>query len=176
MSWQILLSISVVAMSITVLLRRALLKDAKIDPVAYFIVFQGLVGLITGVYALYRGFHLPDIQKYGLVILATMILFAAANILSVQVFRQVDASIYSVFFATSAVWIMLANRLVFHDPLTLVQFVGVVLISLSILILVYKNGVFKLDRGTKLGLFMGFLLGLASTCWVYVSRHSDIPT
>jgi len=87
MSWQLLTAISVLLFSFSVLLRRVLLHHHKSDPIAYVIIFQGLVGILTGVYALIHGFHMPDIGKYWFAILITTILYAAAHIVSTQAFQ-----------------------------------------------------------------------------------------
>lgn len=84
MSWQLLTAIGVITFSISVLLRRILLYRDKSDPIAYVIVFQSLVGLVTGVYAFIHGFQMPDLSEHWFAILLTIFLFAAANVASAR--------------------------------------------------------------------------------------------
>lgn len=176
MSWQLLTAISVIAFSASVLLRRLLLHKDKSDPIAYVIIFQGLVGVITLVYALIHGFHLPDFSKYWFAIIATILLYAAGHVVSTGAFQSVEASVFSVLFATSAIWTMIAGAILFGDHLTAKQVLGVVLVFVSVLILVERSGLFKIDRGTGLGLLTGALFGAAISGWAYVGRHADVPT
>lgn len=176
MAWQLLTAISVITFSISVLLRRVLLHQDKSDPIAYVIIFQGLVGVLTGIYALVHGFHMPDFSQYWLAILATVLLYAAAHIVSTGAFQLVEASIFSVLFATSAIWTMLASLFLFNDHITFTQLIGVILVFVSVSLLVEQKSKFRLDRGTFLGLVTGMLFGIATAGWAYVGRHSDVPS
>jgi drug/metabolite transporter (DMT)-like permease len=175
MAWQLLVCISVVTFSVSVLLRRVMLQNDKTDPLAYVIVYQGLVGVLTGTYALIHGFHIPDLGRYWFAILVTILLFAAANVASTKAFQQIQASTYSVLFATSAIWTMLAGLFLFNDRITLTQLAGVVLVFISVSILVESKG-FKLERGILMGLLTGALFGLAVAGWAYVGRRADVPS
>jgi len=175
MPWQILTAISVLTFSVSVLLRRVLLFHDKSDPIAYVIIFQGLVGILTGLYALVHGIHLPDFGKYWFAIAITTVLYALAHIVSTKAFQQLEASVFSVLFASSAIWTMIAGRFLFDDTITLTQLAGVILVFASVSVLVERKGL-KVDIGTLLGLLTGMLFGLATAGWTYVGRHADVPT
>lgn len=173
MPWQLLVAISVFTFSISVLLRRLLLSQDKSDPVAYVILFQGLVGLLTGVYAVMHGFHAPDFNRYWFPIVVTILLYAAAHIVSTKAFQVIEASIFSVLFATSAIWTMIGGFILFHDHLALKEVVGVLLVFCSVGILVEQKGVLKINKDILLGLFTGMLFGVATVGWAYVGKHAD---
>ena len=175
MAWQLLTAISVITFSISVLLRRLLLHNDKSDPLAYVIIFQGMVGVLTGIYALIHGFHSPDFGKYWFAILVTVSLYAAAHVVSTRAFQQLEASVFSVLFASSAIWTMVAGLFLFNDHITLTQLAGVVLVFVSVGILVERKGL-KIGTSTLLGLLTGMLFGLATAGWTYVGRHSDVPS
>lgn len=156
MSWQLLTLISVVTFSISILLRRLLLFKDNSDPLAYVVVFQGLVGVITGIYAVIHGLDFPDFSKYWLAIIATILLYAAANVTSAKVLQEVDASIFSVLYATSAIWTMFAGAFVFSDSITLEQLIGTSLIFLSVGILAGREGFRKINVGISYGIPMEF--------------------
>ena len=88
----------------------------------YVIIFQGLVGLLTGAYALLHGFHIPDIGRYWFAIIATILLYAAAHIVSARAFQLVEASVFSVLFASSAIWTMLVGLFLFQERLAPVNY------------------------------------------------------
>jgi drug/metabolite transporter (DMT)-like permease len=150
MFWQLLTAISVITFSISVLLRRLLLHNDKSDPFAYVVVFQGLVGIITGIYALFNGFEMPDLSKYWFAIVVTILLYATAHIVSTGAFQLVEASVFSVLFATSAIWTMIAGLFLFSDRLTFTQLIGVALVFVSVMILVELKSKWKLDKGVWL--------------------------
>lgn len=176
MNWQMLTAISVITFSVSVLLRRVLLHNDKSDPVAYVAIFQGLVGILTGVYAVVQGFQMPDFRQYGFVIVITIAFYAAANLVSTGAFKRVEASVFSILFATSAIWTMVAGLFLFDDGITLVQLFGVALVFLSVGLLVERKSKITLDTGTLLGLATGMLFGIATALWAYVGRNTDVPS
>lgn len=173
MSWQLLTLISVLSLSVSVILQRVLIHRDKTDPYAYAVVFQGIVGVLLMVIALAIGFRLPNIQTVIAPAVISVIFYGAGHIVYAKTLQKVEASAFSVLFATQAIWIMLLGILLLGESLTLIQVVGSVLIFISVSLLV-KNirDVFK-DKGTLLGLLTGFMFGIAITAWSYVGRHTD---
>lgn len=176
MSWQILTGISVLTFSISILLRRILLHNDKSDPIAYVIVFQGLVGILTGIYAIIHGFQLPDFGKYWFAITLTVILYSLAHVTSAKALQRIEASVFSVLFATSAVWTMFIGLFLLHDSLSPIQVLGVIVIFISVVALIEDKKSLKLDRGIALGLISAALFGLAIAGWAYVGRRADVPS
>lgn len=173
MSWQLLTAISVLALSFSVLLQRILLSRDKIDPYAYAVVFQGLVGVILVIAAISIGFKLPNIETLLAPALIAIFAFGVGHIAYAKTLQVVEASAFSVLFATQAIWIMLFGILLFHEPLTAIQVIGVVFIFGSVGLLNKNLRSLKIDRGTGLGLLTGVLFGVAITSWSYVGRHTD---
>lgn len=177
MSWELLTAISVITFSVSVLVRRLLLNTTqKLDPFVYVVAFQGLVGLITGIYALMHGFVMPDLDRYGLMMAITIGLYAAAHLVSVKAFELVEASVFSVLFATGTLWTMAASLFLFDDRITGGQLLGVMLLLVSVAILVERKQSWRLSRGIWLGLLTAALFGLATAGWAYVGRHADAPS
>lgn len=173
MSWQTLITISVIAFSCSVLLQRVLLHGYKTDPIAYGVIFQILNAVIVGVYALFVGFKMPDIATLWPYILLASILFATGQMAYVKALKIVEASIFSILIASSAVWTMAIGFFLFHEQITISQLLGALLIFTSIGLLVEHKSTIKLDKGIKFGLLAGLLFGLATVAWVYVGKFSD---
>lgn len=173
MSWQLLTAISVLALSISVILQRVLLSKDKIDLYAYAVVFQGIVGIMLMAVALCVGFKLPNIENLWLPALISVIAFGTGHIAYAKTLQVVEASVFSVLFATQAVWIMLFGIVLFHESLEPLQILGAILIFCSVGFLVKNIRSLKLDRGTLLGLLTGLLFSVAVTSWSYVGRFTD---
>jgi drug/metabolite transporter (DMT)-like permease len=173
MTWQIYTIISVLALSSSVLLQKLLLSRFKSDPYAYAVVFQGLVGVLLVVFALTAGFKLPGIEKVALPAIISIVAFGLGHIAYAKTLQIVEASAFSVLFATQAVWIMLLGIILFNEWLSVLQIVGTLIIFASVGLLLKSVRVLRLDIGTLLGLLTGLLFGIAITAWSYVGRQTD---
>ena len=173
MSWQLLTIISVLSLSISVILQRTLIHRDKTDPFAYAVVFQGIVGVLLLVVAILVGLKLPGIGAVIVPAIISVIFYGVGHIVYAKTLQKVEASAFSVLFATQAVWIMLLGIVLLGESLTTIQLMGSLFIFVGVGFLV-KNlaSVFK-DRGTLLGLLTGLMFGIAITAWSYVGRHTD---
>ncbi len=173
MSWQLLTLISVLSLSVSVILQRILIHRDKTDPFAYAVVFQGIVGLLLMVVALAAGFKLPGIEKVIVPALICLFFFGAGHVVYAKTLQVVEASAFSVLFATQAVWIMILGIVLFGESLTALQVAGSLLIFIGVGFLIKNIGAVIKDRGTLLGLLTGLMFGVAITTWSYVGRHTD---
>lgn len=165
--------ISVLALSSSVLFQKILLSKFKSDPYAYAVVFQGLVGVLLMFFATAAGFKLPGIEKVALPAVISIVAFGLGHIVYAKTLQIVEASAFSVLFATQAIWIMLLGIILFNENLSVLQIIGALIIFASVSLLVKNIKVLKLDKGTALGLTTGVLFGIAITSWSYVGRHTD---
>jgi len=173
MTWQLLTAISVLSLSISVILQRTLIHRDKTDPFAYAVVFQGIVGILLMAVALSLGFTLPGIGAVAIPAIISVIFYGVGHIIYAKTLQRIEASAFSVLFATQAVWIMILGIVLLGESLTAMQIVGTILIFMGVGLLI-KNiwSVFK-DKGTLLGLLTGLMFGIAITAWSYVGRHTD---
>ncbi len=173
MSWQLLTAISVLSLSVSVILQRTLIHRDRTDPFAYAVVFQGIVGILLMIVAIYLGFKLPGIQAVIIPAIISVIFYGVGHIVYAKTLQKVEASAFSVLFATQAVWIMALGIVLFGESLTALQVVGTILIFGGVGLLVKNlSSVFK-DKGVFLGLLTGLMFGIAITAWSYVGRHTD---
>ncbi len=173
MTWQLLTAISVAGLSISIVLQRILIHKDKADPVAYAVFFQALVAAVIAVFVIFNGFSLKNINNFWLPALAAIVLFGAGHIVYAKTLQKVEASAFSVLFATHAVWVMVLGIILFHENLTLIQIIGSLLIFASIGLVVNDYRHLSLGKGTFLGLVTGLLFGLAIFYWSYVGRNVD---
>lgn len=173
MSWQLLTFISILCLSISVILQRILIHKHKTDPFAYAIVFQAIVGVLLMVFGLIHGFSLPHIQDLAWPALVSVACFGIGHIFYAKTLQRVEASAFSVLFATQAIWTMLLGIVLLHESLSALQIIGSVLIFASVGMLAKSFTSMLRDRGTLLGLLTGLLFGVAVYFWSYVGRHTD---
>jgi drug/metabolite transporter (DMT)-like permease len=173
MSWQVWTAISVVSLSVSVLVQRIVLHKDKVDPYAYAVSFQGIVGALLMIVAVMYGFTLDNIQSVAVPAIIAIVAFGVGHIAYAKTLQLVEASAFSVLFATQAIWIMLLGILLFNESLSPIQIAGALLIFGSVGLLIENRRSLKLTKGTALGLITGVLFGIAITCWSYVGRHVD---
>lgn len=173
MTWQIFTIISVLALSISVLLQRVLLHKDKLDPYAYAVVFQVIVGCILLIFTIPYGFTLPNIETLLWPALGASVFFGLGHIVYAKTLQIVEASVFSVLFATQAVWMMFLGVILFQETLTYMQLIGSALIFLSVGLVIKNIRSLQFNRGILLGLLTGFMFAMAITCWSYVGRHTD---
>lgn len=173
MSWQVLTCISVFLFSVAVLVQRRLLHHHKCEPYAFVVLSQGLVGVFALLFAFVHGFEFPDFSGLWLPAIGSVSLHGLAYITHAKALQNMEASIFSVFYATQAIWIMLLGIMLFGEFPSFMQLVGIALIFGSIGLVVSSPGKLKLNNASLLGLLTGLLFGVAVTCWVYVGRQVD---
>lgn len=172
-SWQVFTAISVVSLSISVILQRVLIHKSKINPYAYVVVFQGLVGILLLGLACVFGFSLSGIQNYILPSIISIVCFGIGHIFYAKTLQKVEASSFSVLFATQSIWTMLLGVLLIGENITALQIIGTVLIFISAGMLAKNFRTSFRDHGTLLGLATGVLFGVAVYFWSIVGRHVD---
>ena len=123
--------------------------------------------------ALVAGFKLPGIGAVIIPAIIAVVFYGLGHIVYAKTLQRVEASAFSVLFATQAIWIMILGIVLLGEGLTVLQVAGSVLIFVGVGFLV-KNllSVFK-DKGTLLGLLTGLMFGIAIASWSYVGRHTD---
>ena len=175
MSWQILVAISVVTYSISVLLQRLLLKNNKVDSVAFSIIFQLFTGILILVYALIRGFSTPNLIPLLPNLALMIILYGAGNVLIFKALKAVEASEFTIVFATRSLWTILAAILFLGESFSSKQLLGTGFILSSVALVSWQKGL-KLNRGTLISLLAALVFGLAFVNDAFIIRNFDVPS
>lgn len=173
MTWQLLTLISVLSLSFSVILQRTLLHKYKTNPYAYAIVFQAIVGLLLFIPAVIGGFTLQGLQNYLIPAAISVLCFGIGHICYAKTLQRIEASSFSVLFATQAVWTTLLGVFLLQENLTAIQILGAVIIFVSVAVLAKNFRALFTERGTLLGLLTGLLFGVAIYFWSYVGRYVD---
>ena len=173
MDWLLFTLISVFSLSVSVIFQRVLIHRDKTDPYAYVVLFQAVVGVLLTCVAIVRGFELPNIHTVLLPAALSIVFFGAGHIVYAKTLQRVEASAFSILFATQAVWIMLLGIVLLNETMTGMQIAGSVLILAGIVILTKKLRTLLADKGTLLGLLTGLMFGIAIYTWSYVGRFTE---
>jgi len=173
MTWQLLTFISAFTLSGAVLLQRSLLSTYKVNVFGYAVFSQFLIAAVLFVPALALEFKLPNIENYIVESIVAIVAFGAGHILYAKALQLVEASRFSVLFATQAIWIMGFGIVLFGESLTIAQIVGTLFIFISVLLLSGYWQLWKVDKGTVYGLITAFIFAIAITSWSYVGRGTD---
>lgn len=173
MSWQLFTLISVLSLSISVILQRLLIYKDKTDPFAYAVLFQAIVGALVTITAFYYGFTLTGIETVLIPALIAIVFFGLGHIVYAKTLQKVEASAFSVLFATQAIWLMLLGIILLGETMTTLQVAGTLLIFVSVGILAKNFRTIFTENGTLLGLLTGLMFGIAIYSWSYVGRFTD---
>lgn len=175
MSWQILVAVSVLTGAVSVLLQRLLLKDKRIDSVAFSIVFQLLNGVLILVYAFIRGFSVPDLRPLILNLILMTAFYGVGNILIFKALKIVEASEFTIVFASRSLWTILAAVALLGEAFSTRQLLGTLIILLSVAVVSWQKS-FKLNRGLLLSIFAALCFGLAFANDAFIIRSFDVPS
>lgn len=175
-SWQFLVGISITCLAFGTLLQRVLSQDDKSDPVAYAIVFQILVAMLIGIFAFFHGFHMPNLLAFLPNILVMMVLYAISNVMTFKALSLIEASEFTVFYATRAIWTILSAVFFLGEHFSILQFAGTLLILVSVLLVTYKKKKFVINKGILFVLLGSFFLGIAFTNDAYLLRYYDLSS
>lgn len=176
MSWQLFLLISIITYSFSTLLQRVLIKHEDSDPMAYACIFQILAGIIIGIYALINGFNVPNLLAFIPNVILMIFLYSGVYIFTFKALKLIDASEFSVFYASRAIWAVLAAILFLGEGFAFRQFAGTFLLLVSVVIVSYKAKQFKINKGGLYAILAGLFLSLGFTNDAFLVRTFDVPS
>lgn len=176
MSWQILLAISVITYSISVLLQRALLKNNESDPVAYSIVFQLLTGVLIGIYAAFKGFATPNLISLIPNLILMTILYAAGNFFIFSALKIIDASEFTIIFATRSLITIIGAIIFLKESFSSQQALGTILIIISVVLVSWKKHKFTFGKSFIFSLLAALSFGLAFINDAFIINSFDVPS
>ncbi len=176
MTWQLFLGLSIFAEVSGRLIQRVILRDDKSDPIAYTIVFQLLGGIFIGVYALFTGFVIPNLQPVLLNFALMPVLYGSANIFIFKSLQLTEASIFTVLFASRSLWLIMGAILLLHENFSTQQFIGAMLIIASVIIISWKRQQIRLQKGEFFAILAAFLLASSTLNDTYIIKAFNVPS
>lgn len=178
MNWQTLILINVFLYSLSVLLQRTVIKGKESDPWSFSIIFQFLVGILIWVYTYlaYKTNLNLTVPFYHPNLILMTLLWASANIFIYNALKVTEASTFTILFSTRALFTVLASSLFLKEFVSLIQFVGILLILLGVVIVSYSKSGIKLGRKEWLSLGAAMCVGFANVNDRAILKMLDVQT
>jgi len=173
MSWQALILLSVVTISVASLLQRFILKTKDINPVSFAITFQVLVGLFFAVVLLFKGFSFPDIARFWPFLILTIVLWGSANALKFRALKKVEISEFAVLYQISVLTTVLIAIFLLGEKFFLQQFIGLILVIAAVILVSWKNTKLKMTKYEIIAIISAIFYGAAFINDAYILRSYD---
>ncbi len=163
-NWQVLIGISVVLFAFSTLLQRILLRENKSDPITYSIFFQFTVGVLIGLYGfMFADMSMPRLQPLIINLVLMVVLYILSNIFIFNALKKIEASEYTIIFATRTLFTILASSFFLSQTLSLKQIMGALLVLVAVAMAVYKKTKFRFNKGEIFALLGAMFFGFATT-------------
>ncbi|OGG04983.1 hypothetical protein A2Z33_06860 [Candidatus Gottesmanbacteria bacterium RBG_16_52_11] len=175
MHWVYFAAISVISISVANVLQRILAREEKNDPIANSIVFQFLVALFTGIYAVSKGFVPPPIHLFPVQFAVSTVFYGLGTLSLFTALKRLGSSEVTILSSFGAL-VTIAGSLVFLDEkLSPLLILGTFLILLSVFLVTRFDSV-KI-RSSRTAVFYALagtsLYGLAVVSDTFILRRYD---
>ncbi len=136
------------------------MKDQKSDPVVSAIAFQFILGLIVSLFALVKGFRLPDSSLIPF-FLASGVLYGVGTVCFFKAIKIIEASEMTILGGSGVIITILTSMIFLGDKLSPIQLFGTGLILSAIILISWEKKSLKINNGMWLALAGTSTYGLA---------------
>lgn len=172
MHWLIYALFAVVALSISNILQRVLMKDDKSDPYTYGFLFQLLCSAVLFVFALLKGFVMPPILTMPVHFFLEALLYGAATIFLFKALQSIESSEATIITSLrSAVTVIVAVVLLGERFIAQYAF-GVMLIIISVVLVNWAGKRIVYKKGMIYAAVAAICFGLAIVNDAYILRFA----
>lgn len=168
MSWVVWILISVSALAISNIFQRILMKDEGSDPVAYTVVFLFVLGVMTGIFAAFKGFVFPPLSDYWFNFLLSSPLYAIGTVIWFKALQKIGSAEATILSSFGAVATIGSAMIFLGEQFVLRQAIGVLLILVSIYLLNKIKGKLQFTTHHFLALLSSVCYGFAITNDAYI--------
>ncbi len=173
MSWLLLLSINVVAISVASLFQRLAMKEEESDPVLSTIIFQFLLGLIVLPFAISQGFSFPPLATMWPLFLLSTVLYALGSVMFFKSIKLIEASEMTVLAGAGAIVTMICAYIFLGERLVPQQYLGAAFVLAAILIIAHRGKKFVFNKGALLALLATSFFSFAVVSDTLIIRSYD---
>ena len=164
MSWQLLISISILLFSFNGLFHRTLMKEENSDPIAQTIAFYGLGGIFIILLLAFRGgFQYQPILHNIPLILVYTVFATAAPVLAFKALKSIGTSENSILSSSARLWVVLGAFFFLHEPFSMQKIVGTVVILGGIIISQWRKEKIDINKGMFYALIAAVAYAIAET-------------
>lgn len=172
MSWIFFAVIYVCAASIANLYQKIAMREEKSDAAASSIIFQIFLGICLSVFALIKGFHVPQVSLVPY-FLGSSIFYAIGTVFLFRAIKRIEASELSIISGFGPIVTIIASFIFLRESLTLSQFIGVGCIFTAVVLINLKGRSVVLNKGMWPALIGTFFFGSAVIFDTIIVRSFD---
>lgn len=172
MHWLIFGAINVFSYSVAALFQRLAMKKEQSDAVSSSIIFQFLLGLTSGIVALFVGFHMPPVNVWPQLLVAGA-LYAFGSLFFFRSIQTIEASEMTILGSAGTLVTVILSYIFLQERLSGTQAAGVLLILLAVIIINYNRHKFRLNKGALYSLIGASFYGTAVIFDAYVLKTYD---
>lgn len=176
MNWQFFLTVSILTTVAVTLIQRFLMRSEKSNPIAYVILFQLLGGFFAGCYALFRGFNINGITEVLPNVLLMPFIWAGANYLLLTAIKYIEASEFSIVFASRAIWTIVVAIVFLKELFSVNQAIGTLLIIASVMVISWRKRHAPFNKGTVFAIIGSALFGIGLVNDSFIVQNVDVPS
>lgn len=173
MTWVFFVLTSVVFLSLTNILQRALMKKQDSNPIVYATIFQLFCTLIVGSIAFARGFIMPPVSEFPFNFLLLALLYAGMNFFLFKAYQTTEASNVTILMSSRALWTIAVALLFLGETFTITKILGTVIILLAVFLVTKRQKDFRISKGELYILAAALCLGVASANDAYILRTAE---
>jgi len=172
MNWMIPAVISVISVSIANIYQKVVMRGKESDPLASSIFFIFFVGCITGVFALIKGFEMPNLIRDWPFYTLSTICYGLGTLCFFHAAKRIEASEIVILSSFGAIVTILLSVLFLHESFTWVQIIGAICILSSILF-AQKNTRIIGNVGSIYSILGTTVYGIAVVSDTYILKRYD---
>src|SRR5690606_5866856 len=118
------------------------------NPIAFSILFQLVVGLLIGIYAIStNSFNIPNLSPILLSFGLMIALWVFNNAFLYKALKLTEASKFSIVYSSRAFFTILASSILLHQSLTLSGYIGTFFIFVGIIVVSIKSKKLQFHKG-----------------------------
>ncbi len=172
MNWFIFAIIGILAISVANIIQRVMMKEPESNPLGSSIIFQFVLALITGLFALIKGFVPPPVSEYPFNFIFSAVFYALGTLSLFNAAKKIGASEITILSACGAIVTIVAAVIFLGESFSIKQIIGTMLILVSVFLVQSKLKISK-NLGSLYAILGTSCYALAVVSDTYILKRYD---
>jgi len=143
LGWFAFALLSSILVSLVGLLQKIALKDESVDPIAFSIYIQLLVGLFSLPFAIYSIGSLPISGYIWALVLLMALSYAGASLVYYKALKLTELSQVKILSSTRSLWVLLGSFVFLGELFTTYKVVGIIFVVLGVIVVYWQRSGIK---------------------------------
>ena len=171
--WQVNLVLAIILFVALYQFYRLLAKGSRHS--ANIPVIVGLLGSIIFLLLIpFFNMKFPSIWYVWILLLLSNFLYVGNDLLKFIGFKKLDVSVVSIFYQLAKVFMIILGVIIFHEQLTLIEIIGIILIMFGSSLVAFKKNKFKINKYIWAIIGASLFFALAMTIDVGISAQFNL--